>query len=126
MRSLGCEEASPHLIRRDELYNDGNSSANLWKSIYSMITFRVAFDDEQALDTGGVSRDLFSAFWNIACQKLFDGSGTFIPAIHPHMDMQVFPLLGRILSFSWVFSLCFFTSASGISNPFLCSLGPNV
>ena len=67
MRSLGCEEASPHLIRRDELYNDVIMLYTDFQRLADEFPFRVAFDDEQALDTGGVSRDLFSAFWNIAC-----------------------------------------------------------
>ena len=60
--------------------------------------FRVRFKDELAVDLGGVSRDLFSAFWESAYTFAFDGSSTLIPQAHPHTDMSMYPVLGTILS----------------------------
>ena len=64
--------------------------------------FRVAFDGERAIDTGGVTRDMFSAFWEQAYRHAFDGGSTLIPATHPQMDQSVFPTLGTILSHGYV------------------------
>ena len=102
MRALGCEEGSPHLIRRKELYKDVIELYSDFSRLADEFPFRIAFDDEQALDTGGVARDLFSGFWIHACQRHFDGSGTLVPALHPHVDMRVFPLLGTILSHGYL------------------------
>ena len=35
--------------------------------------FRIRYEDERAVDTGGVCRDMFSAFWEEAHRKHFDG-----------------------------------------------------
>ena len=61
MKSLGCGEGSPHLIRRDHLYEDVIKLYGGLSQLEDEFPFRIAFDDEQAVDTGGVSRDLFGA-----------------------------------------------------------------
>ena len=104
MKSLGCDEGSPHLIRRDHLYEDVIKLYGDFSKFEDEFPFRIAFDDEQAVDTGGVSRDLFSGFWSAACKQHFDGSCTLIPAVHPHIDMAIFPLLGCILSHGYMAS----------------------
>lgn len=53
---------------------------------------------EKALDAGGVVRDVFSAFWEEAVTRLFDGAGVVIPAVTPHSDMIVYCVLGTVLS----------------------------
>ena len=64
---------------------------------------RITFVGEKAVDTGGVCRDMFSAFWDKAYEKASDA---LIPAVHPHVDMELFPLLGAI--FSYGFKSCGF------------------
>ena len=49
------------------------------------------------MDTGGVCRDMFSEFWDKAYEKAFDGANTLMPAVHPHVQISLFPL-GAILS----------------------------
>ena len=41
------------------------------------------------MDIGGVCRDAFSAFYDTAFEKYFDGSSLLTPAIHPGTDMDV-------------------------------------
>ena len=64
--------------------------------------FRVSFDGENAVNNGGVGRDMFSGFWSCAFEKFFDGSGSLVPAAHPTIDMTAFPLLGKILSHGYI------------------------
>ena len=58
----------------------------------------IKFMGEKAVDTGGVCRDMFSAFWNKAYDKAFDGVNALIPAVHPQVDMALFPLPHGFLS----------------------------
>lgn len=97
-----CEEGSPHLIRRDEIYADVLALYGNWDSIAHEHPFRIAFDDEDAIDTGGVTRDMFSSFWKFAFEKFFDGSGSLVPATHPNVDMQMLPMIGKILSHGYL------------------------
>ena len=55
-------------------------------------------EGELAIDEGRVQRDIYSAFWEQAYKKLFEGAPVLTPMIHPQMDMSVFPITGRILS----------------------------
>ena len=66
--------------------------------------FSIAYENEQAHDTGGVSRDMFSQFWDEACINCFDGGNILIPAVNPHTDISVFPVLGTVLSHGFLVS----------------------
>ena len=59
---------------------------------------------EQAIDTGGVSRDMYSAFWDSAYINVFDGGNILVPAVHPGADMTNLPILGAILSHGFLSS----------------------
>ncbi len=41
---------------------------------------------------------MLRAFWDEAYVHAFDGGSILVPTIHPHMDMELFPVLGTILS----------------------------
>ena len=46
---------------------------------------------------------MYSAFWEQAYKKLFEGATVLTPMIHPQMDiMSVFPIIGRILSHGYL------------------------
>jgi len=45
----------------------------------------------------GVSRDKYSAFWEIAYVKHFDGERLLVPAVNSTTDLTILPLLGAIL-----------------------------
>lgn len=66
--------------------------------IVSEFPFRISFVDEQAVDTGGVCRDMFSAFWEEAYVRLFDGEALLVPVLHPKADVADFSVLGIIIS----------------------------
>ncbi len=98
------EQGSPHLIRRDEIYSDVLKIYEDFSQIVYEFPFRVAFDDENALDTGGVTRDMFSGFWKSVFDKFFDGAGSLVPATHPNVDMSALPVIGTILSHGYIVS----------------------
>jgi len=58
--------------------------------------------NECAFDTGGVARDMLSAFWEQAYLNMFDGGNLFIPAVHHPVDMEKFPTLGAIISHGYL------------------------
>ena len=117
-------QGMPHPICRDNVYEDG---MNLFRqkqcTIVNEYPFRIRYTDERAYDTGGVARDFFTAFWEDAFVKHFDGGSLFVPSSHAQVDLSVFPTLGSILSFGYMTSGCVPTK---IAFPTLCGvfLGP--
>ena len=97
--SLDTHHGLPHHIRRDAIFEDVIA---LYKDngneILEEYPLRIKFVGEKAVDTGGVCRDMFSAFWDRAYEMAFDGASTLMPAVHPHVDMALFPLLGAVFS----------------------------
>ena len=64
----------------------------------------IKFEEEIAVDSGGVQRDMLSAFWEEAYVRFFDGSSLLVPTIHPNIDMSLLPKLGLILSHGYLVS----------------------
>ena len=48
---------------------------------------------KNAVDDGGVQRDMFSAFWVDAYMHLFEGAKTLIPMVQPGIDIATFSTL---------------------------------
>ena len=92
-----CKPGQTHSICRSHLYDDTlclfseDSPTNEYP-------FSVKYEGEIALDCGGVARDLLSGFWEEATRKVFDGCNLLIPTISPEVNIQVFPIMGRLLS----------------------------
>lgn len=104
LSTLNCEHGSPHLVARDDIYNDVLKLYANFNELVNEYPFRIAFDDEEALDTGGVCRDMFSGFWKTVCDRFFDGSGSLVPATHPNVDMGALPIIGTVLSHGYIVS----------------------
>ena len=65
----------------------------------------VSFDEENAADLGGVSRELFSCFWKEVYPHFFDGEickVPFVPASKMAVAQTVFIKLGRIFSHGYI------------------------
>jgi len=94
---------SPQVVIRNNIYE---SVLELFTNPETANTFplRIKFDDENAIDGGGVYRDMLSGFWEEAYCHLFDGGCLLTPVFHPQMDMTVFPTLGKIISHGYLFS----------------------
>lgn len=94
-----------HEIQRSSLYEDVLKLYSDESVVYSY-PLRIAFIDEMAIDLGGVCRDMFAGFWEIAYSNLFDGSNLLTPVMHPQTDTGVLCLLGRILSHGYLVCGC--------------------
>jgi hypothetical protein len=64
--------------------------------------FRVRFSDEKAFDIGGVARDLFSAFFEEAYTKLFDGPSLLVPIDFPNFSTSPLPTFGTVVSHAYL------------------------
>ena len=60
------------------------------------------FEGERAIDLGGVSRDMFTAFFEEAYKKLFDGCTLLTPAVHPGIDLSSLSVFGAIMSHAYL------------------------
>ena len=49
---------------------------------------------------------MFSAFLDIAYLRLFDGGNSLTHAVHPHMDMSIYAVLGSIISHGYLSTGC--------------------
>ncbi len=70
---------------------------------------RVSFRNEQGYDVGGLTRELFAAFWVAAETVLLEGGSARVPIMHPQ-STEIYRHLGRILSHGYIltgfFPLC--------------------
>ena len=118
-----CSPLEGHIVRRSHLYEDVTT---LYGSVEVACEypFEVKFEGEQAVDCGGVSRDMLSGFWDEAYRKLFDGCALLTPVIHPQVDMALFPVIGRIISHGYL--TCSFLPVRVAFPTLACMLlGPN-
>ena len=95
----------PHSVRQDSEHIFDDVIAlyrNSTKDILYELPFRIRYIDGRACDIGGVARDMFSAFWEVAYVRVFDGGDVVSPAIHPHMDMAIYPVLDTIISHGYI------------------------
>ena len=103
MTSIGAMAGGKHIIQRGTLYDD---VIKLYQSreIVKESPICIAYDSELAVDEGGVTRDMYSAFWEEAYSRLFDGATILVPLIHAQTDMGIFPILGKIISHGYLVS----------------------
>ena len=90
--------------------------------LLSVSLLEVEFEGEDAIDCGGVKRDLFCSFWeqilNNQTYNLFTGHSAKVPVFNPanaEVAVKKLPILGRILSHSYILTGCFPTSISIVS-----------
>ena len=90
-------------VRRDKIFED---VIELYSKSPEIVDneISVKFQGEEGVDLGGLVRDFFSAFWDKAYQKMFDGSALLTPVSDPTMDMNNFTVLGRVLSHGFLCS----------------------
>ena len=76
-------------VRRSNLYED---VLKLYsdETIVTEYPLRIKFEQEMAIDLGGVSRDMVAGFWEHAYKNLFDGSSLLTPVMHPQTDMNIY------------------------------------
>ena len=96
-----CHFAELHILRRECLYEDMLKIFSSEEAV-TEYPFRVRFQGERGVDTGGLSREAFSTFWELAYNKHFDGSSSLVPVVSACLDSATLQVLGRILSFGYV------------------------
>ena len=90
---MNVVQGSEHTICRSSVYEDV-------LQLYQAGTIL----QECPIDQGGVTRDMYSAFWDACYSKLFDGSNLLVPLLHPQTDTSIFPIIGRIISHGYLVS----------------------
>lgn len=65
--------------------------------IFSEYPFRVSYEEKRAVDTGGVFRDMLSAFWDCVYVKHFDGETLLVPSTHTNKGLIDITYESRIL-----------------------------
>lgn len=123
---IGTHRGLERTFHRDNVYEDViETYRDNAEEILKEFPFRVRYANELALDTGGVGRDLFSAFWEESYVKNFDGEKLLVPAVRPNADMTVLRTLGTILSHG--FMVCAFLPIR-VAFPVLATIvfGPDV
>lgn len=101
MESINATRGQVRNIGRKTIFEDVVDLYSIGE-IVGECPIEIKYVTEDAIDDGGVQRDMFSGFWEEAYAKLFEGSNVLIPMVHPHMDMMVFSTLGRILSHGYL------------------------
>ena len=100
--SIGALPGVTHTVRRSHILEDVIISLYENDNICREYPIAIEFESEEAIDHGGVQREMFSAFWEQAYLQLFEGATILTPLIHPQTDTTVFPVLGRILSHGYL------------------------
>ena len=105
MEAQSTSTSLPHIVPRDNLFQSVLSLyRNNMDTIISEYPFRTQFEGERAVDLGGVSREMFTAFFEESYQKLFDGCTLLTPALHPGVDMSLLSVFGAIMSHAYLVS----------------------
>ena len=95
---------TPHTVIRSQIFESVMALYRTEWTILNEYPLCIMFDKERAIDLGGVSRDMFTAFFDEAYKELFDGCTLLIPALHPNIDFSSLPIFGAIMSHSYLVS----------------------
>ena len=112
-------------VNRSTVFNDALAIYSTKPYLANQFPILVEFEGEDGVDFGGVGRDFFSAFWDEAYKRLFDGAALLTPVSHADIQIDDFTTLGKILSHGY---FCYGFIPSRISFPVLAFvlLGPDV
>ena len=103
MKSIKATQGEKHIINRCKIFEDVIKLYEEGEIIREFPTF-IQFKDEAAIDAGGVTREMYSAFWQSAYSLLCDGANIVVPIIHPQSDMAVLPAVGKVISHGYLAS----------------------
>ena len=89
-------------VSRRTIFSDTIVLYSTKPRLLNQFPIEVHFNGEDGVDFGGVSRDFFSAFWEEAYTKMFDGVSLVTPVCRADIDMNHFSVLGKILSHGYL------------------------
>ena len=93
----------PHIIRRNNIFDDViRLYQEKGEELLKEYPFRIEFFGEKGIDTGGVSRDMFSAFYESSYVRVFDGSSLYCPFASPEMDSKSLATVGFVISHGYL------------------------
>ena len=95
---LEAVSGGPYIINRETVYNDVIKIYQT-NQIIKEYPIYITYDSEVADDQGGITRDMFSGFWEEAYITLFDGV-----TLLNQTDLQAFSTLGKIMSHGYLVS----------------------
>lgn len=100
MKSLDTIEGDTVLVTRDGIFSDVLS---LYQNDFGKrYPIKVQFKSENAIDFGGVSREMYSCFWEQAYQRLFDGDKILVPLLNS--PECILSILGGVISHGFLVS----------------------
>ena len=91
-----------HEVSRATIFESVTTLFAECDTILNEIPLRSRFKGEKKIDVGGVSREMFSAFFEAVYAKYFDGAGLLCPVVSPHVKVSDLRLLGRIISCAYL------------------------
>jgi hypothetical protein len=101
LKSIGCAPGAVHEIDRNDVYNDVLRLYEETSIIYEC-PIEIKFIDENGIDIGGVTRDMYSTFWEEAYGCMFEEVSAVILLIHPQTRMKSFETLGKVISHGYL------------------------
>ena len=103
MQSLALQYGTTHMVRPSNVYDD---VIKLYDKELTVIPeeflSHTKFEGECAVDIGGVTCDMFSAFFEEVYSKHFDGASLLVPVDTPHSGLPPFSSLGVIFSHAYL------------------------
>lgn len=103
--TLPLIDGDSHEVSREDIFSSVITLFRLKHDIIAAeIPLRISFKGERALDAGGVSREMFSAFFEVLYTRHFDGAGLLHPVVNPHVKDSDLRLFGFIISCAYISS----------------------
>ena len=96
-------EGQLHSVSRSSIVKDV-VALHSTEATCSEYPFQVKFDGEAGIDFGGVTRDMYCAFWASAYESYFDGSNVLVPLMQADKDQTTFVQFGRVLAHGFLSS----------------------
>lgn len=102
MKTLKQCARAIHPIQRSSIFKDVMELYKNDSCVVLEYPLEIRFTGEKGVDQGGLSRDLFSGFWEQAYSVCFDGGSLITPCVRPDTDVSTLPVLGRIISHGYL------------------------
>jgi len=106
MSTMRASPGKKRIVHRDTIFHDVLKMYEVQEGIVKEFPTFIQFQDELAIDAGGVSREMFSAFWEKAYSLICDGANFVVPLIHPQTDIAILPIMGKVISHGYLSSGC--------------------
>ena len=106
MNSLSLVQGRIYSVNRSTVYEDVMTLYLTETNITNTHPVQIKFIDENAIDLGGVTREMFAAYYKEMYKNLFDGVSLLTPSIHLGTRISSYPVVGTILSHGYLLAGC--------------------